>query len=125
MVYDLFKGYRELEAEVLASSCFINDGNEKFKRSDLPFDAQLAPIFSFTEFDQANQKFIVAGGNFYDVMPYEGRYDAQPLVLLTFENNQVRNVHQTNLLNINGQIRDLKWVKGMPRKSLIVARNND
>ncbi len=125
MFYDLFKGYTELQAEVLASSCFINEGNEKFKRSDLPLDVQLAPIFSFTEFEQANQKFIVAGGNFYDVMPYEGRYDAQPVVLLTFENNQIKYVHQTNLLNINGQIRDLKWVKGMQRSSLIVARNND
>jgi hypothetical protein len=125
MFYDLFKGYTELQAEVLASSLFINDGNERFTRTDLPFDAQLAPIFSFTEFEQGNQKFIVAGGNFYDVMPYEGRYDAQPVVLLTFENNQVTYVHQTNLLNINGQIRDLKWVKGTQGRSLIVARNND
>jgi enediyne biosynthesis protein E4 len=125
MFYDLFKGYSELQAEVLASSCFINERKEKFKRSDLPFDAQLAPIFSFNEFEQANQKFIVAGGNFYDVMPYEGRYDAQPVVLLTFENNQVKYVHQTNLLNISGQIRDLKWVKGIQRRSLVVARNSD
>jgi len=125
MFYDLFKGYTELQAEVLASSCFINEGNEKFKRSDLPLDVQLAPIFSFTEFEQANQKFIVAGGNFYDVMPYEGRYDAQPVVLMTFENNRVQYVHQTNLLNITGQIRDLKWVKGIQRRSLIVARNSD
>ncbi len=125
MFYDLFKGYTELQAEVLASSCFINEGNEKFKRSDLPSDAQLAPIFSFSEFEQANQKFIIAGGNFYDVMPYEGRYDAQPVVLLTFENNQIKYVHQTNLLNINGQVRDLKLIKGVQRNSLIVARNND
>lgn len=125
MFYDLFKGYTELQAEVLASSCFINDGNEKFKRSDLPSDTQLAPIFSFTEFDQANQKFIVAGGNFYDVIPYEGRYDAQPLVLMTLDNDRITYVHQTNLLNIHGQIRDLKWVNGIQGKSLIAARNND
>ena len=125
MFYDLFKGYTELQAEVLASSCFMNEGNEKFKRSDLPFDDQLAPIFSFAEFEQANQKFIVAGGNFYDVIPYEGRYDAQPIVLLTVENNEVKYVHQKNLLNINGQVRDLKWVNGMQGRNLIAARNND
>jgi hypothetical protein len=124
MFYDLFKGYTELQAEVLASSCFINNGSEKFERSDLPRNAQLAPIFSFAEFELASQKFIVAGGNFYDVMPYEGRYDAQPMVLMTFVNSQVKYIHQPNLLSINGQIRDLKWVNGQQKK-LIVARNND
>lgn len=125
MFYDLFKGYTELQAELLASSFFMNEGDETFKRSDLPLDVQLAPIFSFADFELANQKFIVAGGNFYDVMPYEGRYDAQPAVLMTFENNQIRYVHQTNLLNIHGQIRDLKWVLGSQRRRLIAARNND
>jgi len=125
MFYDLFKGYTELQAEVLASSCFINEGNEKFKRSDLPFDVQLAPIFSFAEFEQANQKYLLAGGNFYDVMPYEGRYAAQPAAMMTFENGQVKYVHQTNLLGIKGQVRDLKWVDGAVQKNLIVARNSD
>ncbi|HCW08733.1 MAG TPA: hypothetical protein DGG95_15360, partial [Cytophagales bacterium] len=67
MFYDLFKGYTELQAEVLASSCFINSGSEEFNRLDLPYDAQLAPIFSFTEFAQANQNFLVAGGKFFYV----------------------------------------------------------
>jgi hypothetical protein len=125
MFYDLFKGYTELQAEVLASSCFINDGNEKFKRIDLPFETQLAPIFTFSEFEQANQKHIIAGGNFYEVMPYEGRYDAQSVILLSTTNKQLKYVHQPNLLNINGQIRDLKWVKGKQQNSLIEARNSD
>jgi hypothetical protein len=125
MFYDLFKGYTELQAEVLASSCFFNEGSEKFKRADLPFDVQLAPVFSFTEFDQKNQQFMLAGGNFFDVVPYEGRYDAQSVVLMTFENNQINSVHQTNLLNISGQIRDLKWVNGKQQRKLVVARNND
>ncbi len=125
MFYDLFKGYTELQAEVLASSCFFNEGGEKFTRLDLPYDAQLAPIFSFNEFDQENKKFLIAGGNFYDAVPYEGRYDAQSVVVLTFENNQVKYVHQTNLLNVSGQIRDLKWVYGKQRRTLLVARNND
>jgi hypothetical protein len=88
-------------------------------------DAQLAPVLSFNEFEQADQKFIVAGGNFYNVMPYEGRYDAQPLVLLTCEKDQIKYVHQTNLLGISGQVRDLKWIKGKQHRSLVAARNND
>jgi hypothetical protein len=123
--YDLFKGYTELQAEVLASSSFINNGNEKFQRSDLPLDVQLAPVFSFAAFEQANQKFIVAGGNFYDVLPYEGRYTAQSVALMTYEGGNMKYIHQTNLLNIKGQIRDIKWVNGPQQKNLVVARNND
>ncbi|MBS1505884.1 MAG: VCBS repeat-containing protein [Bacteroidetes bacterium] len=125
MFYDLFKGYTELQAEVLASSCFINDGNEKFQRQDLPVDAQLAPIFSFTEFEEGDQNYLLIGGNFYDVMPYEGRYDAQPVVLLSYQNKQFHYIPQTNLLSIKGQVRDLKWISEKQGRKLIVARNND
>jgi hypothetical protein len=125
MFYDLFKGYTELQAEVLASSSFINEGAEKFKRVDLPAGAQLAPILSFSEFEQQGSKYILTGGNFYDVIPYEGRYDAQPFVLLKCESDQLKYVHQSNLLGMNGQVRDLKWTKGNAQKKLIVARNSD
>ena len=54
MFYDLFKDYKELKAETLGSSCFINDGKGNFKRTDLPDELQLAPVFSFTTFQHAN-----------------------------------------------------------------------
>ena len=47
MFYDLFKDNTELKAEILGSSCFINDGKGNFKRMDLPAELQFAPVFSF------------------------------------------------------------------------------
>ena len=72
--YDQFKNYTELKAEVLASSCFINDGKGNFTRADLPAELQLAPVMSFTKASEPGT--FIAGGNFYGVLPYEGRYDA-------------------------------------------------
>jgi hypothetical protein len=73
--YDLFKDYTELKAETLSSSCFINDGKGNFKRVDLPDDVQLSPVFSFAPL---SGNMYMATGNFYGVLPYEGRYDALP-----------------------------------------------
>ena len=76
MFYDLFKDYTELKAEILGSSCFINDGKGNFKRIDLPDELQLAPVFSFHLLTVIRQDSYMAAGNFYGVIPYEGRYDA-------------------------------------------------
>ena len=53
---DLLKDSRELSAETLSSSCFINDRKGNFIRSDLPDYLQLAPIFSFSAFSSEQGK---------------------------------------------------------------------
>jgi hypothetical protein len=121
MFYDLFKDYDELKAETLTSSCFINDGKGGFKRTDLPDALQLAPVMSFTS--MANpQPSYVAGGNFYGVSPYEGRYDA--LYPTIFSLNKI---NQLSILPaIDGEVRDMKWLKYTGgEKILVVARNNN
>ncbi len=128
MFYDLFKNYTELKAEVLGSSCFINDGEGNFKRTDLPDHLQLAPIFSLEQINKkATGNNYLSGGNFFDVIPYEGRYDAQPLVLFNAEKNRgFSYLHQPNLLSVQGQIRDIKWLNTAKfGKILVVARNNE
>ncbi len=88
MFYDLFKDYTELKAETLGSSCFINDGKGNFTRMDLPDELQLAPIFSFAPSLSMIKKHYIAAGNFYGVIPYEGRYDAlYPTVFSLIKNN--------------------------------------
>lgn len=124
MFYDLFKGYTELKAETLSSSCFINDGKGNFTRMDLPDDLQLAPVFSFASSNPAG-KSLLAGGNFYGVIPYEGRYDA--LLPTVFDYNKPANNFQVsnNFPQIIGEIRDAKWINyAGGKKVLIVARNN-
>lgn len=138
MLYDLFKDYTELKAEVLGSSCFINDGKARlndtagqgnFKRTDLPDALQLAPIFSFQQIikNSSAENGYISGGNFFDVIPYEGRYDAQPLAL--FNSNKLGTInylHQPNLLSAKGQVRDIKWLHTVKYGDvMVVARNNE
>ncbi len=124
MFYDLFKDYTELKAETLGNACFINDGKGNFFKQDLPFNLQLSPIFSFVQIPNTNSYF--AGGNFLDVIPYEGYYDASALSIFSIANsNNNISVDNVTTLEIKGQIRDLKWINSIKYgKVLIAARNN-
>ncbi|MCW3110481.1 MAG: RNA-binding protein [Segetibacter sp.] len=124
MFDDLFIGYKELKAETLGSSCFINDGKGNFKRNDLPHDLQLAPVFTFAALPDNNASTYFAAGNFYGVFPYEGRYDALPASFFSFKKaNGISFL--SNLPGIDGEVRDAKWLRYADgNKLLIVARNN-
>ena len=69
----------------------------------------------------------MAGGNFFDVIPYEGRYDAQPLALFScHRSDSIEYLPRSDLASVNGQVRDFKWLN-MPKYGdiMVVARNND
>lgn len=121
MFYDLFKDYIELKAEILGSSCFINDGKGNFKRIDLPEEFQLAPVFSFSK-TSYDQSAYLAGGNFYGVVPYEGRYDA--LLPTFFSSDRTVDLKTLSNLPIEGEVRDIKWLNYGGNKVLVIARNN-
>lgn len=124
MFYDLFNNYRMLQAETLSSSCFINDGKGNFKRVDLPDELQLAPIMTFTGTAEPGE--MIAAGNFYGVIPYEGRYDAMLPVQFAFNKATGTFMDKVTIKNAPGEIRDLKWLQMKGNKSvLLVARNND
>ena len=123
--YDLFKEYTELQAEVLTSSCFINDGKGNFRRMDLPKELQFAPIFSFTSFEHDQSRDYMACGNFYNVIPYEGRYDALQPTFFSYNNSIGSFKYGAELASIMGQARDAKWINYADGgKVLIIARNN-
>jgi hypothetical protein len=125
MFYDLFKDYIELKAETLSSSCFINDRKGNFKRIDLPDELQLAPVMSFASGNEKSGTYL-ANGNFYGVIPYEGRYDALLPTLFSFDAGKGKFIELSNLPNINGEIRDAKWLNFTGgNKLLVLARNND
>jgi enediyne biosynthesis protein E4 len=126
MFYDLFKGYTELQAEVLGSSCFLNDGKGNFTRMDLPDELQLAPIFSFAPLPDGQSKNYLAAGNFYGVLPYEGRYDALHPTLFSYNTGSAQFNQSLILPDVQGEVRDMKWLntKG-GNKVLVMARNND
>ncbi len=126
MFYDLFRDYLELKAEILSSSCFINDGKGNFIRTDLPEELQMAPVFSFTAGSFAKQDSWIAGGNFYGVVPYEGRYDALSTTLFSYNRTAKEFRIREAVAPPQGEVRDMKWIRTAGNKGvLVVARNNE
>ena len=130
---DVFYGWidtvKPIMAERLGSAVFYNDGKGNFTINDLPATLQLAPIFSFQKNmdNPFNVNSYISGGNFFDVIPYEGRYDAQPAALFTFNNKDSFNyIPQQNLADIKGEVRDIKWLRTAKYGDvMMIARNNN
>ena len=120
---ELFKDYTELQAEVLASSCFMNDGKGNFERTGLPPALQVAPVMSFSKTPQAGT--FIAGGNFFGTIPYEGRYDA--LLPTAFSFNRSSGLFDTGftIQNFDGEIRDIKWISAAENKKLLMLAGNN
>jgi hypothetical protein len=128
-----FEGYAEnvtpLQAERLGSAICYGDGKGEFTITDLPAALQLSPIFAFQKIpsSDAEGNFYLCAGNFFDVIPYEGRYDAQPLALFNSrKNNSIQAMPQANLSATKGQFRDLKWLySSMYGPVILAAANNE
>ena len=126
MFDDLFKDYLELKAETLSSSCFMGDGKGGFQRVDLPGALQLAPVFSFTSFSNGGENKFLGAGNFYGVLPYEGRYDALLPTVFSYNKKETGFNTATNLPGVQGEIRNAKWINyANGSKVLVIARNNE
>ena len=127
---DVFYGWidtiKPLMAERLGSVVAINDGDGNFTLKDLPADLQLTPVLSFEKLaKEGGKNYYVAGGNFLDVIPYEGQYDAQPLTAFAIGNNSTKVFPPSSVPFFKGQVRDLKWINTKNEKLLAVAANND
>jgi enediyne biosynthesis protein E4 len=128
MFDDLFKDYTELKAETLSSSLFLNDGKGGFTRQDLPDELQLAPIFSFAPIPGQSKPTFIGGGNFYGVIPYEGKYDALFPTIFSMDaaTGAAGGPAPAILPEARGEVRDIKWLKGPGgKKIMVIARNND
>jgi hypothetical protein len=116
---------KPLTVDNLGSAIAINNGKGNFTLQQMPHALQKAPIFHFSEVPLNNTKGFIAAGNFYDVIPYEGRYDAQALAYFTIQNNQVVPKHIPALANFNGQVRSIKAIKTNGGKTAyLIAVNN-
>jgi hypothetical protein len=122
MFFDLFKDYTELKAELLGSSCFINDGKGGFKRIDLPDELQLAPVMTFNQMQKPGS--FIAAGNFYGTIPYEGKYDGLSPTVFSFDKNKGRFNINYKTVFIKEEVRDVKWLQDSKGKKLLLAGNN-
>jgi hypothetical protein len=118
------------EAHTFASSIARNNGNGTFTLERLPLEAQVAPIYASLagDFDGDSRTDLLVGGNFYGVTPVFGRYDASYGLMLrgSGDGRLVPVDIEDSKLVIDGQVRDLKALRGPNGERLIaVARNND
>jgi enediyne biosynthesis protein E4 len=123
------KGVTKLNAELLSSVYLKNDG-DRFTVVTLPDAGQITPVFAMLPFDVNNDGFedILGAGNYYQVQPELGRYDAgYGFVLLGDGTGKFSPMDfQTSGFVVKGEVRDINAItdkKGQTQ--ILVGRNND
>jgi len=117
-------------ATEFASLLLLNQGDETFRPTPLPMEAQLAPIYAILigDFNRDENQDVLLGGNFYGAPPEQGRYDASYGGLLL--GNGAETLAPVSLQSsgfaVTGEIRQIKAVQTAAGGTLIIAaRNND
>jgi hypothetical protein len=121
---------KKYTASTLSSVMLLNNGKGHFTVTALPMQMQWSPLFAFVtgDFNKDHRTDILSAGNFYGVLPYEGRYDAgYGNVSLGMGGSVFKTPSPFESGFIApGEVRDIKQIKlanGKP--CFIVARNND
>ncbi|MCU0353387.1 MAG: VCBS repeat-containing protein [Cytophagales bacterium] len=111
------------------SSLLINNGNFGFTLQALPLEAQFSPVFGIEtlDYNQDGNLDILLTGNFYDVLPELGRYDANHGLLLQGKGDgeftPLRSA-QTGF-RTQGQVRRMGMLQGTGGRQLLVLAKND
>jgi hypothetical protein len=127
---DELKKATVMEARLFASSIAINKGEDGFDLRPLPIEAQFAPVYAAMaeDFDGDGRVDVLLGGNFDGVTPLRGRYDASYGLLLRGDGSgRFTSVElEESGLEIEGQVRDMKWLRhARSGRVIVVAKNND
>ena len=118
-----------LNAFLLETSLFINDGKGNFSLKTLPSEVQYSPVFAADIGDYSGDGIsdILIGGNLYNVKPEVGRYDASygSFLLGDGHGGFVNLPGKITGFNIKGEIRDIIQVRTKTDRIVLIARNND
>ena len=124
---DSLKNAPFLTVNTFSSGVFYQRKNG-FQFKSLPAEAQIAPLFALLADDLNNDKQndLLAGGNFYGVIPYEGRYDASfgSVLINNGQGNWQQSLPVKNGFLLRGEVRDIKKLKTKNGYIYAVARNN-
>ncbi len=116
--------------ETLSSVVLMNNRKGNYVISKLPKEVQWSPVFTFLtgDFNGDRKTDVIAAGNFYGVLPYEGRYDASyGNLLIGREHLPFRVVDPTRSgIMLEGEIRDSKMIRTIGGNRLMMfSRNNN
>ncbi len=116
------------QAFTLSSAIAVNDGKGGFALRSLPWQAQLAPVYSilFRDFDSDGHPDILLAGNHYEIKPEIGRADGSRGLILRGDGkgNFSALPSAWSGLYIQGAVRDMEVMVAGGKKRLLVARNN-
>jgi hypothetical protein len=117
-----------LDAYMLETSLFINDGKGNFSTRPLPDEVQFSPVYAVEtgDFDKDGNTDILLGGNLYNVKPEIGRYDASYGSFLKGNGKgEFSNVPAGKSgFYLDGEIRDILEISTSDGNLLVVAGSN-
>jgi hypothetical protein len=117
-----------LEADLLETSLFINDGKGSFSRVNLPEEVQFSPVYAILAGDYNSDGYIdlLMGGNLYNVKPEVGRYDASYGCMLEGDGKggfKYLSPAKSGF-RLDDEIRDLMEISTPKGKLIVAARSN-
>ncbi|MFD1143837.1 VCBS repeat-containing protein [Larkinella insperata] len=127
------EGAEEHEVNQFASVFLENRGDGHFIVHQLPMLAQVSKLFALRADDIDNDGFpdVLAGGNFYGVSTYQGRYDANYGLVLKNRGGKTDNKTRFSALSpfasgflLEGEVRDIKPIRIANSRRWLVARND-
>jgi len=107
-------------------SGYLKNENGSFNFIPFPDELQVSPITSFLrfDFDKNGQTEVLAGGNYFGVEPFHGRFDSFAGTLIKNDTNFINANHIG--LNINRKaVRHLNIIYLRQKPYLLVTINND
>ncbi|MFN3998350.1 VCBS repeat-containing protein [Algoriphagus sp.] len=117
-----------LQADILETSLWINDGQGKFLSVNLPIEIQSAPVYSITSIGQDSKiPYLIFGGNQSRIKPELGsQMGSYGWVLKPDGKNQWKTLLPLESgLFVPGETRDMIQIKLENKPNLVVLRNND
>jgi len=118
----------EMHVDVFASS-FIKNDRIRLIRTNLPDEAQMAPIYamSFADISDDSNADVILGGNLIATQPDFGPYDASIGLLLLGDGKggwKAQDAMKSGFV-VQGEVRDIQVIKGQKNEKIIlVSRNN-
>ncbi|MFC5537746.1 FG-GAP repeat domain-containing protein, partial [Rhodocytophaga aerolata] len=119
----------KLEAYVLESSVFINEGGKRFVRKALPREAQLSVIYGLAagDYDGDGKVDVLMGGNLYEAKPEVGIYDGSyGLFLKGIGDGSFTSIpaQASGIFSI-GAVRNIIALRNRNKQLILFAKNNN